>query len=343
MNDATSSSFLTALTASGGGHLPPSIVETVAGLTAGTVSTLVLHPLDLIKVRLQVDRLRASHLGNAVHVARDIFANEGRIAAFYRGLTPNIIGNSVSWGLYFFWYDKIKDGLHRMRSRDDGDALTATTLRSMDYFVASGLSGVMTSSLTNPIWVIKTRMLMTGAHAPGAYTSFISGVKSIYRQDGLLGFYRGFVPALFGVSHGALQFMAYERLKQFRSTSRMSSSSNDDKPDTAAAVAAANDASSSTTAPTTHKILDNADYLLSSSLSKVFAGSLTYPYQLLRSRLQAYDADKTYRGLVDAIAQIWQKEHIRGFYKGLVPNLVRVLPSTCLTFLVYENTKAYLS
>lgn len=53
MNDVTPSSFFTALTASGGGKLPPPIVETVAGLTAGTVSTLVLHPLDLIKVRLQ--------------------------------------------------------------------------------------------------------------------------------------------------------------------------------------------------------------------------------------------------------------------------------------------------
>lgn len=273
-------------------------------------------------------------------------------------MTPNIIGNSVSWGLYFFWYDKIKDGLHEYRTRGrDYDATTTITttgeasLRSMDYFLASGLSGVITSSLTNPIWVIKTRMLMTGAHAPGAYSSFISGVRSIYRQDGILGFYRGFVPALFGVSHGALQFMAYERLKQFRSKSRLSSKYAKKKEDGmdsdhehgTAGVNTIASPSAAAPAPTTTKILDNADYLLSSSLSKIFAGCLTYPYQLLRSRLQAYDADKTYRGLVDAIVQIWQKEHVKGFYKGLVPNLVRVLPSTCLTFLVYENTKAYLS
>ncbi|KAI5281200.1 hypothetical protein KEM54_003364 [Ascosphaera aggregata] len=346
MNNVTLSSLYTALTGSpvdgekgttgNSTGLPPSIVETVAGLTAGSVSTLALHPLDIVKVRLQVDHLRASHLGNTFHVARDIFLNEGRIAGFYRGLTPNLIGNSISWGLYFFWYDRIKDGLHSIH----GESVAAAQggLGSMDFFLASGISGVLTSSLTNPIWVIKTRMLMTGANAPGAYASFISGVRSIYRQDGILGFYRGFIPALFGVSHGALQFMAYERLKQFRSRmSRIPIPSHESSATTTAT------ATTSTTITTTTRILDNADYLLSSTLSKIFAGCITYPYQLLRSRLQAYNADKMYRDLIDAVVQIWQKEHIRGFYKGLVPNLVRVLPSTCVTFLVYENTKSYLS
>ncbi|KAI5283883.1 hypothetical protein KEM52_003185 [Ascosphaera acerosa] len=89
--------------------VPVSVVETVAGLTAGTAATLALHPLDLVKVRLQVDRRHASHVGAAIHVARDIWRNEGRgrrhaLAGLYRGLTPNLLGNSVSWGLYFLWY-----------------------------------------------------------------------------------------------------------------------------------------------------------------------------------------------------------------------------------------------
>ena len=88
--------------------------------------------------------------------------------------------------------------------------------------------------------------------------------------------------------------------------------------------------------------LSNADYLLLSGTSKVVAGAATYPYQVVRVRLQSYEAESTYRGAVDAVVQTWKREGIRGFYKGLGPNLVRVLPSTCVTFLVYENTKWYL-
>jgi len=60
--------------------------------------------------------------------------NEGNIRALYRGLTPNIIGNSVSWALYFAWYGKIKDGLYAYHG-------SQKELSPLDYFVASGIAG----------------------------------------------------------------------------------------------------------------------------------------------------------------------------------------------------------
>jgi solute carrier family 25 folate transporter 32 len=188
----------------------------------------------------------------------------------------------------------------------------------------------MTALLTNPIWVIKTRMLSTGKQVPGAYTSFSSGIRQIYRTEGFTGFYRGLVPGLFGVSHGALQFMAYEQLKRYRTAEL--------ETDLTGAAAAGAEAKSPRSAE-----LSNIDYLFLSGLAKIFAGCATYPYQLLRARLQTYDAAGTYRGVVDVIAQTWRTERIAGFYKGLGPNLLRVLPSTWVTFLVYENLKKGLS
>ena len=57
--------------------------------------------------------------------------------------------------------------------------------------------------------------------------------------------------------------------------------------------------------------------------------------------MQTYDAQAKYNGTWDVVRQVFRREGVQGFYKGVVPNVVRVLPSTCVTFLVYENVKFY--
>jgi solute carrier family 25 (mitochondrial folate transporter), member 32 len=39
-----------------------------------------------------------------MRVLRHIVRDEGNYKALYRGLMPNMVGNSVSWALYFLWY-----------------------------------------------------------------------------------------------------------------------------------------------------------------------------------------------------------------------------------------------
>jgi solute carrier family 25 folate transporter 32 len=189
-------------------------------------------------------------------------------------------------------------------------------LSHVDYFGASSLAGCATALLTNPIWVIKTRMLSSGRQAPGAYRGMWHGVRSIWKKEGVKGFWRGLLPSLVGISHGAVQFAFYERLKE-RRLGQLHEQEQVEQ-------------------------LTNVDYLLLSGASKIFAGAATYPYQVVRVRLQSYNASKEYKGARDVVVKIWKAEGIRGFYKGLIPNVVRVLPSTCVTFLVYENTKIWL-
>ena len=70
------------------------------------------------------------------------------------------------------------------------------------------------------------------------------------------------------------------------------------------------------------------------------AACTTYPYQVLRTRLQ--DQHRQYRGLGDVIVSLWRYEGVRGFYKGLVPSLTRVVPATMITFVTYENISHFL-
>jgi solute carrier family 25 (mitochondrial folate transporter), member 32 len=206
------------------------------------------------------------------------------------------------------WYRQAQDLIRGYRGYTPTQQLT-----SVDYLTAASVSGLFSAILTNPIWVVKTRMLTTSATQTGAYPGMFSGLSSIYRSEGVRGFFHGLTPTLVGVSHGSLYFLAYEKLKLWRRQSKKSNK------------------------------LSNVDTLLTSSLSKVFAGVLTYPHQLVRARLQTYDPGSTVPmlrpGVMNTIKSVWANEGFTGFYKGMLPNLLRVVPSTCVTFLVYENVR----
>ncbi|KAL6245146.1 mitochondrial FAD carrier protein flx1 [Rhinocladiella similis] len=298
------------MTSSQSHGISPATLETIAGLSAGLVSTIIVHPLDIIKTRLQVDTSAHPLFNSSRSVLHDILRNEGptRIAALYRGLTPNLVGNSAGWALYFLWYREGQDVIRKIRGYTPGHQLT-----SLDYMSASAGAGMLAAILTNPIWVVKTRMLSTSASQTGAYTGMVSGLQSILKTEGIRGFFHGMTPSLFGVSHGALYFMAYERLKLWRRRIKKD------------------------------QLLSNSDTLITSSLSKVFAGVVTYPHQVVRARLQTYRpsgvAHAARPGVIGLVKQVWHNEGLVGFYKGLLPNLLRVVPSTCVTFLVYENAR----
>jgi hypothetical protein len=45
----------------------------------------------------------------------------------------------------------------------------------------------------------------------------------------------------------------------------------------------------------------------------------------------------TYDGIFDCASKIMKNEGVRGFYKGITPNMLRIFPSSGLFFLVYEG------
>ncbi|KAI9149248.1 Mitochondrial folate transporter/carrier [Paramyrothecium foliicola] len=295
----------------------PAVVESIAGLSAGTVATLVVHPLDIVKTRMQIYRGPASsgvERPSTMALIRSLTSNPQPLASLYRGLTPNLVGNSGSWASFFFFKSRFERSMAYWRGHGERPSPS-------DYFVASALAGAATTVLTNPVWVIKTRMLSSDRGAAGAYPSMLAGARTIYATEGLGGFYRGLAVSLVGVSHGAVQFAVYEPAKQmyYARRRRLSQGVDDNAPMTTEAT------------------------ILLSSAAKLFAGAVTYPYQVLRSRLQNYQAEERFgRGITGVVTRIWREEGIPGFYRGVIPGVVRVMPATWVTFLVYENVKYYL-
>jgi len=90
-----------------------------------------------------------------------------------------------------------------------------TASRTATWFLSGVLAGVVTSTATNPIWVVKTRLQLdksvTGARR---YRNSLDCMIQIWRQEGVKGFGRGLSASYLGVSESTLQWVLYERLKR---------------------------------------------------------------------------------------------------------------------------------
>ncbi|KAL1729376.1 mitochondrial FAD carrier protein [Schizophyllum commune] len=306
---------------------PPSFFPTAAldhaaaGIGAGIVNTLCMNPLDLLKVKFQVATTQSpGGVGTQIwHALKDIQRTQGW-RGLYRGLVPNVAGNASSWGLYFLFYNMLK-------KRASGGDLTKP-LSASEYLLCSAQASAVTAIMTNPLWVVKVRMFTTPADAPGAYKGLWDGLTTLTRTEGVPGLFRGTTLALFGVSNGAIQFMLYEEMKGW-AFERKRKRWEEERRRRVEGEGGEWD-------PNTAK-LSNTAYTLMSGSSKLGALVSTYPYQVVRSRMQNDPTGATYPTIPETIKRTWAREGVRGFYRGLGTNIVRVLPGTCVTFVVYEN------
>ncbi|XP_045829442.1 folate transporter 1, chloroplastic-like isoform X2 [Trifolium pratense] len=285
-----------------------------AGAAAGFATVAVMHPLDVVRTRFQVNDGRVSHLPSYKNTAHAIFTitrTEG-LRGLYAGFLPGVLGSTISWGLYFFFYDKAKQRYARSREEKLSPGL---------HLASAAEAGALVCLCTNPVWVVKTRLqLQTPLHQTRPYSGLYDAFRTIMREEGFSALYRGIVPGLFLVSHGAIQFTAYEELrKTIIDLKSKRSETQHQNPD---------------------QLLNSVDYAVLGATSKVAAILLTYPFQVIRSRLQQRpggDGIPRYMDSWHVVKQTARFESVRGFYKGITPNLLKNVPASSITFIVYEN------
>ena len=211
---------------------------------------------------------------------------------------------------------------------------------------------------TNPIWVIKTRLMSQSSSriatnhskAPWHYKNTWDAARVMYRTEGILSFYSGLTPALLGLTHVAIQFPLYEVFKEkFTGIGKGQKETEEDR---------------------SHHFYGLA---MAVFLSKVCASTATYPHEVVRTRLQTQQRSSStpgtqamqsrlgsanpgdhgrppgfispvvhevrYRGTVQTCKTILLEEGWRGFYAGLGTNLIRAVPSAMTTILTFEYLK----
>ena len=121
----------------------------------------------------------------------------------YKGLSSGLIGVVLSFATYFYWYRLLKNFWYRVLGREE--------LGDLDISLITFLSGMINAFLTNPIWLLNTRMSL----APkGDQKTMFETIKDIYHQEGLLAFYKGVLPNMWLIINPIINFVVYENLKR---------------------------------------------------------------------------------------------------------------------------------
>jgi solute carrier family 25, member 33/36 len=134
----------------------------------------------------------------------DIYREES-IRALYKGLGPMLVGVVPGRSINFFTYGNGKQII--------ADKFNNGQENSWVHLSAASLAGIATSTATNPIWVVKTRLQLVQGDKKLLGGSW-DCIKKIMREEGIRGFYKGLSASYLGVTETTVQWVLYERLKK---------------------------------------------------------------------------------------------------------------------------------
>lgn len=276
----------------------------MAGGAAGFLSRTTTAPFDRLKVFLQV------HSNHNVTSAFRYLYKEGGAFSFWRGNGINVFKIAPESAFKFMAYEEIK----RILKQSSGHQ----QLNMFDRFIAGGLAGAFAQTIIYPLEVLKTRLVLRKSGESSGFRGFIFFTKSIYAKGGIASFYKGFLPNFIGIlPYAGIDLTVYETTKNWL----IHSHSNKTEPDVWMIIVCG---------------------ISSSTIAQLF----TYPLALVRTRLQAQAIMPTSNQpstMCGQFCHIYKNDgFMRGFYRGFIPNFMKVMPAVSISYLTYEECRRYL-
>ncbi|XP_017468888.1 PREDICTED: solute carrier family 25 member 36 isoform X2 [Rhagoletis zephyria] len=262
----------------------------------------------ILRKRSQPQIMAISHCGisststksmSIVQCLRHIVQNEGPRALF-KGLGPNLIGVAPSRAIYFCTYSQTKNFLNSVSFLQ--------TESPQVHILSAASAGFVSSSLTNPIWFVKTRLQLD--YNSKVQMTVRQCINRVYSQGGIAGFYKGITASYFGICETMVHFVIYEFIKS--KLIEMHNTRN-------------GDAKSSK---------DFLEFMMAGAISKTVASCIAYPHEVARTRLR--EEGNKYNKFFQTLHTVWKEEGRAGLYRGLATQLVRQIPNTAIMMATYE-------
>jgi solute carrier family 25 (peroxisomal adenine nucleotide transporter), member 17 len=269
----------------------------LAGAGGGLLAMTLTYPLITLSTRAQVESKRAAT--SNLSAIKHIIEREG-ITGLYAGLDSALFGISVTNFVYYYWYEWTRSGFEKAKvARGEGKRLGA-----WESMVAGAVAGGATVLITNPIWVVNTRVTTRKEEEVGSggndekgdvesqggkgqrkSVSTLGTLVKLVKEEGLGSLMAGVLPALVLVVNPILQYTIYEQLKNWIEKTRK---------------------------------VGARDAFLLGAVGKLLATSITYPYITVKSRAHVAKKQEGVKseGMTESLRKIVKEEGWGGLYKG---------------------------
>ncbi|KAJ6351752.1 hypothetical protein OIU78_007617 [Salix suchowensis] len=322
------------------GQLKRALIDSTAGAIAGGISRTVTSPLDVIKIRFQVqleptsswDLVRRnmtapSKYTGMLQATKDIFREEG-LPGFWRGNVPALLMVMPYTAIQFAV-------LHKLKTFAAGSSKAEDHIHLSPYlsYISGALAGCTATVGSYPFDLLRTILASQGE--PKVYPTMRSAFVDITRTRGFRGLYAGLSPTLVEiVPYAGLQFGTYDTFKRWT-------------------MAWNHHRSSTTSFTSTDDSLSSFQLFVCGLAAGTCAKLVCHPLDVVKKRFQIEGLQRhprygarvehhAYKNMVDALRRILQVEGWAGLYKGIVPSTVKAAPAGAITFLAYEFTSDWL-
>ncbi|GAM83304.1 hypothetical protein ANO11243_012910 [Dothideomycetidae sp. 11243] len=283
------------------------VAHALAGAGGGLASMALTYPLITLSTRAQVESKKAQT--NTLEAAQRIIAREG-VRGLYAGLESALFGITVTNFVYYYWYEWTRAFFLKAAAAGGRASQKLTTLESM---AAGAIAGSATVLMTNPIWVVNTRMTARKNEADNEALPTIEGQKprksaspstigtlmSILQEEGPARLFAGVLPALVLVINPILQYTIFEQLKNALEKRRK-------------------------VTPT--------DSFYMGALGKLAATTITYPYITVKSRAHVATGEGSKEGMISSFNRIRREEGWAGLYGGIGPKVTQSVLTAAFLF-----------